>query len=66
MKKIVILFITIFLIVFLGMSAANVIGCVIWGLPNGDVVARIAELPFVAYALVSLSISAVILFLLLR
>lgn len=66
MKEKILLFLFSFLIIFSGMTLANIIGCVIYGLLNDDVMARVVELPYVLYAVFSLIISIIFLFLIFR
>ncbi len=66
MKEKVLLFLSSFLIIFSGMTLASIIGCVIYGLPNGDVLARVVALPYVLYVIFSLIISTIFLCLIFR
>lgn len=60
------MFIISFVIIFIGMSLANIIGCIIYGFSEGTVFQRIVELPYILYAVFSLIISIVYFFLVFR
>lgn len=66
MKKKILLVLYFFLIVFAGMILTNIIGCVIYGFSNGDILARIVELPYVLYAVLSLILSTILFCLIFR
>lgn len=66
MKKKILLFLTSFSIIFIGITLANIIGCVFYGLSDGNVLERVVELPYVLYAVFSLIISIIFLFLVFR
>ncbi len=57
MKKKIIMFGFIFAVIFAGMILTNLIGCVIYGASDGTVWARMIDLPYVAYVIVSLLMS---------
>lgn len=66
MKEKISLFLITFLIVFSGMTMANIFGCVIYGIPGGDVLARVVELPYALFVVLSLIISTILLCLIFR
>ena len=66
MKEKIWMLIISFMIIFIGMSLANIIGCIIYGFSEGTIFQRIAELPYILYAVFSLIISIIYLCLVLR
>jgi len=65
-KEKFLMFLYFFLIVFVGMTLANIIGSVIYGFSEGTILIRIAELPYILYAVFSFIISAIYLYLIFR
>ena len=66
MKSKIGLFLFSFFIIFIGMSSANIIACVIYGFSDGTIFLKISELPYKLYAIFSLIISIIYLCLMLR
>jgi hypothetical protein len=66
MKEKIGMFLISFLIIFTGMSFANIIGCVIYGFSGGAILLKIAELPYIFYTVFSLIISAIYSYLVFR
>ena len=59
--KNVLLFLISFAIIFSGMTLTNIISCVIYGISEGNVMAKILGLPYILYVIFSAVLSALFL-----
>ena len=66
MKSKIGFFLFSFSLIFIGMSLANIVACVIYGFSDGTIFLKITELPYILYAIFSLIISTLYLCLVLR
>ena len=52
----------IFAVLLVGLTLSNIVACIIYGISDGTILIRISDLPYISYALISLLLSAVLLF----